>query len=271
MMTMEPLLGAMARLGIYRQARLWRNRYLRPELGNRCKILQQFYSQFIRPGDLVFDIGANRGDRTEVFVEMGARVVAVEPLPLLAARLQSIFRYSPVNVEAVGIGRVPGALPLHVCTTSSVSSFSQNFIENRSRENFGRRWDRVEVVPIVTADNLIEKHGSPAFLKIDVEGFEREVLAGLNHAVPGLSFEVHPEDAEETMGACLDRLGRLSEYEFNICLEERLAFELPDWIESRQVIPALHEIPASVWTYGDIYARKKETRSTQNSGVASCA
>ncbi len=91
---MEPLLDIMGYLGVYRPARQLRNRYLRPELGNRSKYCDEFYSQFIRPGDLVFDIGANRGDRTEVFVQMGARVVAAEPQPWLAAPL-GIFSAIP--------------------------------------------------------------------------------------------------------------------------------------------------------------------------------
>jgi len=107
-------------LGIYRTARLLRNRYLRPDLGDRSRRWRRFYSQFVRAGDLVFDIGANRGDRTEVFVEMGARVVAVEPLPSLATRLRRIYRYSQVNVEPVGIGRAPSTLPLRVCSTDAV-------------------------------------------------------------------------------------------------------------------------------------------------------
>lgn len=268
-MTMGPLIHFIAFLGVYRPARQLRNRYLRPDLGNRCKTLRQFYSQFICPGDLVFDIGANRGDRTEVFVEMGARVVAVEPLPFLAARLRAIFRYSQVNVEPVGVGRAPGTLPLHVCSTSSVSSFSEDFIKNRAKENFVRQWDRVEMVPIVTADSLIEKHGLPVFLKIDVEGFESEVLAGLSHAVRSASFEVHPDDSEESLGACLEQLSKLSKYEFNISLGERLTFELPRWVDSQSVMSAFRKIPASEWTYGDIYARQTAASSKQDQADAS--
>jgi FkbM family methyltransferase len=258
---MEPLLDIMGYLGVYRTARQLRNRYLRPELGNRYRTLREFYSQFIRPGDLVFDVGANRGDRTEVFVQMGARVVAAEPLPALAARLRTIYRYSPVNIEAVGIGRAAGTLPLHVCSTDAVSSFSDEFVETRSKEDLGRNWDRVEMVPIVTVDALIGKYGVPAFVKIDVEGFEGEVLAGLNQAVPTLSFEVHPDDAPENLAACLAHLDSLSPYEFNIALEECMTLELGRWVDSRSLIAAMREIPLTKWTYGDVYARRRDTRS----------
>jgi FkbM family methyltransferase len=268
-MTMDPFVSAMGFLGIYRTARLLRNRYLRPDLGDRSRRWRRFYSQFVRAGDLVFDIGANRGDRTEVFVEMGARVVAVEPLPSLATRLRRIYRYSQVNVEPVGIGRAPSTLPLRVCSTDAVSSFSEDFIESRSKENRGLRWDRVEMVPIVTADSLIEKHGLPAFLKIDVEGFESNVLAGLTRAVPSLSFEVHPENSVESAGACLEHLGKLSQYEFNLCLEERFTFELPQWVDSGHVLAAIREIAPAQWSYGDIYARRTDARSSQDPAALS--
>lgn len=260
-MVMEPLLDVMGYLGVYRTARQLRNRYLRPDLGNRTKTLRDFYSQFIRPGDLVFDIGANQGDRTEVFVQMGARVVAVEPQPVLAARLRTIFRYSPVSVEAVGLGRTAGTLPLHVCSSSECSSFSEDFIESQSDSPGGLRWDRTEIVPIVTADSLIEKYGLPAFVKIDVEGFEGEVLAGLTRTVPSLSFEVRPRDSMEDAVTCLQHLTSLSSYEFNFSLEESLTFELPGWGDGASVADALREVSGAHWRFGDVYARRLETRS----------
>jgi hypothetical protein len=53
----------------------------------------RFYSQFVSPGDLVFDIGANVGDRTAVFVSLGARVVAVELYEDSASKLSRRFRH----------------------------------------------------------------------------------------------------------------------------------------------------------------------------------
>ena len=189
---------------------------------------------------------------------MGVRVVAVEPQPSLAARLRTIFRYSSVSVEPVGIGRASGVLPLHVCSAGECSSFSEDFIESQSQKNQGFRWDHVEMVPIVTLDSLIGKHGLPAFVKIDVEGFEGEVLAGLTQAVPSLSFEVRPQDSVEDAASRLEHLSRLSSYEFNLSLEERLTFELPRWGGAGAVTAALHEMPASDWRYGDVYARRMD-------------
>lgn len=57
-----------------------------------------FYKQWIKPGDLVFDIGANIGNRTRVFADIGARVVAVEPLPHCYWALRWMFKFRPVIV-----------------------------------------------------------------------------------------------------------------------------------------------------------------------------
>ncbi|HYL36140.1 MAG TPA: FkbM family methyltransferase [Bryobacteraceae bacterium] len=220
--------------------------------------MKQFYSKFISPGDLVFDIGANRGDRTELFVQMNARVVAVEPIPGLASRLQSIFRYSPVSVEAAGVGSRPGTLPLHVCSASECSSFSDEFVDVFSQKHPSFNWDAVELVPIVTMDALLRKHGPPAFAKVDVEGYEREVLAGLTIPVPALSFEVRPYDSITTASTVSQHLARLARYEFNLSLEESFVYVLPQWVDGDSLLRALRDLPPDSWNFLDVYARRTD-------------
>jgi hypothetical protein len=57
-------------------------------LPGRIALLARFYAQFLRRGDLCFDLGAHVGDRVRAFSRLGARVVAVEPDPLCAALLK---------------------------------------------------------------------------------------------------------------------------------------------------------------------------------------
>jgi FkbM family methyltransferase len=241
--------------GLYRPLRLARNRYLRPDLWERTVQWRKFYSQFIAPGDLVFDIGANHGDRTETFVGMGARVVAVEPIPSLAARLERIFRYSNVRVEGVGVGRSPGELTLHVCSIKELSSFSAEFIESQRSRYPDMRWEDAQKVPVVTLESLVDKHGLPSFIKIDVEGFENEVLAGLEHAVKAMVFEIRPHDVPNTLKCCMNRILELGPYEFNISLGESQKFELPSWGGHGNVLDSLANISQLDWAYADVYAR----------------
>ncbi|HRD74434.1 MAG TPA: FkbM family methyltransferase, partial [Hyphomicrobiaceae bacterium] len=78
----------------------------------------------------------------------------------------------------------------------------------------GQVWDREVEVPATTLDELIARHGTPAFTKIDVEGFEASVLAGLTRALPALSFEFTTIQRDVAL-ACLNRLAALGAYRFD--------------------------------------------------------
>jgi hypothetical protein len=80
-------------------------RGVRPAFGSTIEVLRRQVesSQFVRPGDLVFDIGANMGNRIEAFVALGASVVAVEPQGSCVASLRRLYRNQPdVVVVAAG-------------------------------------------------------------------------------------------------------------------------------------------------------------------------
>ena len=105
---------------------------------------------------------------------------------------------------------------LHLSTrTPTVSSFAETWIDEASTDpGFRRvRWDMVLPVPMITLDELITRHGEPRFCKIDVEGFEHEVLRGLEPAAPGTVVRYLPVAAERAI-ACVQRLAALGDYRF---------------------------------------------------------
>src|SRR5215469_2575767 len=72
-----------------------------------------FYRQFVEAGDLAFDVGAHVGDRTALLVRAGARVVAVEPHPLLQEKLERLFGGDArVTLVAQALGAEPGSAEL---------------------------------------------------------------------------------------------------------------------------------------------------------------
>ncbi|KRE02243.1 methyltransferase FkbM [Bosea sp. Root381] len=222
----------------------------------RNAAMDALYRRFLRPGDLAFDVGAHVGDRVSCFRRLGARVVALEPQPGPARVLRLLHGRDPdvVLVEAA-CGNYRGEITLRINSTNpTVSTVSDAFIGAASDASGweGQVWDHEISVPCTTLDALIARHGQPALLKIDVEGFEAHVLAGLTRAVPVISFEfttIQRDVAE----ACLALLETLGSYRFNVALGEsqRLEFDAPVMAEAMGNY--LRELPHAA-NSGDVYA-----------------
>ena len=170
---------------------------------------------YVGPHSLVFDVGANHGDKAAICRRLGARVVCVEPDPRTAGALRQRFAddESVVVVEA-GLGRASGHFDLHLSPHTTRSSF---VVERMKLLGDDCRWDAVTRVPVTTLDALIARHGRPDFCKIDVEGYEPEVLSGLSQPLPAIQFEFHGELLDDA-AACLARLEGLGMRRFNAIL-----------------------------------------------------
>lgn len=154
-------------------------RYDDPQIAMLCR--------FIRPSSLVVDVGASLGFYTvplgKAAAARGATVLAVEPVPANAAVVADNVALNDlrgsVHVEQVGLGSAPGEFVMHVemggvGNASAVSDIP----EHRRSEHFREGRSPVELtVPVVRLDDLVG--GRPcSVIKLDVEGFEMEVLAG---------------------------------------------------------------------------------------------
>ncbi len=252
------LLAGLQACGLYGPARRlgrWLARAL-PSGRRARRGLLAFYAQFIRPGDLVFDVGANLGERTEIFCDLGATVVAVEPQPACLARLRRRFRRRPlVRLVGQALGAAPGEAEMLISGADSISSLSPDWVDSvrRSGRFAGYQWNRRQRVPLTTLDALIAEYGRPVFCKIDVEGFEDQVLRGLTQPVNVVSFEFTPEHLEPAR-AGIRRLSQLGRAEFNYALGETMRLVLPAWVTAENMLAVLENLPDRR-VFGDIYAR----------------
>ncbi len=123
--------------------------------------------------DLIYDIGAHRGDDTAFYIAKGFRVVAVEANPIMVAELRSRFSTEilsqTVTIEACGIAENIGELDFYAHDHDDWSSFELN-----SRFSEGNY--RVFHVKTNTIELLVAKHGVPYYLKADIEGGERHIV-----------------------------------------------------------------------------------------------
>lgn len=214
-------------------------------------------AQFIRPGALAFDIGAHVGDRTGSFLRLGARVVTLEPQPRVFRALRLIHGRNPdARLIQSAIGATPGTVPLYVNSANpTVSTAHRPLIDAAPTTPAWQheRWDSEITVPVTTLDALIERHGPPDFVKLDVEGFEHEALLGLSQAIPALSFEI--TTVQRAVGlACLERLCTLGPYTFNFSGGEDHRLQSAQWMDHRDAAALLTHLPDAA-NSGDVFAR----------------
>ena len=225
----------------------------------QARRMARCYRQFIEPGDLCFDIGAHLGSRIRAWSRIGARIVAVEPQPHLMRMLRRWFGDDP-NIFLIeqAVGAEPGQQTMLVSRRSpTVTTLSPAWIATVQRAQTweSTRWETSISVPVTTLDDLIAQYGEPAFCKIDVEGYELEVLSGLSRPLRCLSFEYIPAAVDFAV-ACIDRLRDLGVYEFNSSSGESLQLSSVDWVDGARLASWLKTLPADA-SPGDVYARLK--------------
>jgi hypothetical protein len=113
-------------------------------------------------------------------------------------------------------------------------------------------WEDYTEVEVQTLDTMLVRYGNPSFCKIDVEGFELEVLSGLSVPLPALSFELFPTTPSRTI-ACIKKIETLVNYEYNWSLRESFRLNSQSWLNASSMINTIKKYSGR--KSGDIYAR----------------
>lgn len=225
----------------------------RQKLLNRRKMLR-FYSQFVSGGDLVFDVGANIGVYAEIFVELGARVVAIEPNPKCVRLLEALKRRSSLVVEPCAVSDQPASLVLKLSEHNQLSSANPDWRERLDEElHHQPHWGEEITVNALTLTQLAERYGTPDFVKIDVEGLDDRVLRGMSFKPRTLTFEFNrllPDVALRGMEAPV----LADAYEFNFVNGRSLECVAPSWLGRVAFVQQLDKLVGEE-PNGDIIAR----------------
>lgn len=205
-------------------------------------------------GDLVFDIGANVGDKTQWFLDAGARVVCVEPQPKMAKTLRDRYcSYSQVVVLQKGLGANRTTMKMSICSSMpALSTLAGHWKNGRFSDVV---WDSEIDIDIVTLDDLVSEYGIPKYCKIDVEGYELSVVNGLSSKIGIISYEFTGEYVDHAMQV-MGKLVAIGYKEFNISVGESDSYYFESWMPFYELAAIIISSAVSnrgLW--GDIYAK----------------
>jgi FkbM family methyltransferase len=219
----------------------------------------EFYAAFISSDSLVFDVGANLGNRISSFLNIGAKVIAVEPQIFCCRYLRKKFG-TRITIENMAAGSQPGHLDLFVSDSHTLTSLSKDYVDKVGKTRFSEaKWKKSKLVEVTTLSHLIQRHGLPDFIKIDLEGFELEVLKGLDQEVQCISFEYNTPDMKEIMFDCLNTLHKISpRYEFNFSEGESMLLSKKSWLEFDAFMQLVQKDEFLNTGFGDVYCRLRQ-------------
>ncbi|TSE05531.1 MULTISPECIES: FkbM family methyltransferase [Aquimarina] len=210
---------------------------------------RRFYSKFIKKNDLCFDIGANKGGKSKIYLSLGAKVIAFEPQSICKSYLENI-KHTNFTYHLHAVGSKNEIRELQLANHIEVATFSNEFV--KYFQNDSLQWKHTEKVIVKKLNTLIESFGVPLFCKVDVEGYELEIFSDLDYTIPMIEFEFTGGFIENTLEIIklLDKTKTI--YNFN--LNEKPKFELKDWISCSEMINIVKKLPVHR-LHGNIFVK----------------
>lgn len=231
--------------------RIYQSLFKRTDIANEQKEIR-FYKSFLLPCNLIFDIGAYDGHKTKAFLKIAKKVVSCEPDPYSFKILKTRFRNYKKRVffenKAIADSECEKKLLIHH-PGSAFNTLSEKWKETLEKDNLEKWSEKIsfseeKIVPCVTLDSLIRKYGKPDFIKIDVEGYEENVLKGLSQPIQFISFEGLFPDYLAELHNCVNRIEELStQVTYNVAAHEKLLIssfvkkeDLFNWLDKNPVM-----------------------------------
>jgi len=208
--------------------------------------------------NLVFDIGANIGNTVRIFIKHSKKVIAFEPNPILKSKLSKMFEGDNVVIDTRAISNKNGTQILNISSSFSISTFSDEWINN-SRFSLNSIWDYPTEVETATLNQIIYEYGVPDYIKIDVEGFEYEIITAFDKFLPKTIFSFEwAEEMQEKIKLSINHAYNLGYKSFAYTDGDEVLFDYEiNWIGYEELINEIETfIPERKFRWGMIYFKK---------------
>jgi FkbM family methyltransferase len=147
-----------------------------------------FYKKILSPNSLIFDLGANMGDKTHIFSFFSQKLICYEPEKKLFLHLKNRFRKQNIKIENKLVSDKNKKISFYSVLNDEAYStiFKTNikaFIHLNNRKIIKKN------ILSTTLNSEILKYGVPDYIKIDCEGAEKVILKNLKYKINIISFE----------------------------------------------------------------------------------
>ena len=184
-------------------------------------------------------------------------MIGFEPNPRLVEILRKRFNNRNVIIDSRGLSNEIGEKKFRIANADTISTFSEDWVNN-SRFTGGYSWNEGIIVDTTTLDSVIEQYGTPDYIKIDVEGYEFEVLTSLTKVLENtiISFE-WAEEQKNKIEQTIKYLFNLGYKKFSYTEADKILMDVEiDWrtIDKLNLIENLDDQRKDKW--GMIYVKK---------------
>lgn len=216
-------------------------------------------NSILNPDDLVFDIGCNMGDKIQDYLNHRCKVIGFDPQYECYNHCINRFNNVPdVKLENIALDEKEGTETMFIASYHTISSLSKDFVDTTSKTRFSDyNWNRSREVKVDTLDNMIHKYGNPQFIKIDVEGYELNVLKGLTQPINYISIEFTPELCYKTLD-CIEYISKLNDdksiFNYGYCSHNN--FKYDNWVSKEEIINYLTSVKDYKNEFGDVYIKE---------------